>query len=491
MRKAKETDYWDKVYKRKYSRNLLSVELNGLNNLQEISFSKGITAICGLNGAGKSTTIDLILGLKNPDEGNTTILGMDAVKDLLGLNLSESDLHKLKSATVNGQFECDNKKISCSNCNGKRLYDTGYDLDSIKYVDCDENIQIQEFNIRQANIEELLEQNEEYELSPEQISDICYLTGKRYQSCKIWEFEDIEGIGIVPFFNVTIDEIEYDSRSMGRGEHFLFYLYWYINKCNSGTIVIIEEPETYISICSQIHFANYLGKQIAEKGIQAIVTTHSPYLLEHVKNSNIRIVSRMGNMAMITKPDDDMMAEDILGITQSYTGTLFVEDRVAYDFLSIILEDKAPYILKKYTIDVAEGGEKAITYRLEFPSSDKIKYNFIGIYDGDMRERLDTSKLNWKWLFLPGNKALEELYREYLHVPENLEKFCEIVGKEKKQIITMLATIDGNDYHDWFEELRKFLGIDGKMLVRNFYRIMQEMDKEIEEFIAELKKSIA
>ena len=184
-------------------------------------------------------------------------------------------------------------------------------------MDCDENIQIQEFNIRQANIEELLEQNEEYELSPEQISDICYLTGKRYQSCKIWEFEDIEGIGIVPFFNVTIDEIEYDSRSMGRGEHFLFYLYWYINKCNSGTIVIIEEPETYISICSQIHFANYLGKQIAEKGIQAIVTTHSPYLLEHVKNSNIRIVSRMGNMAMITKPDDDMMAEDILGITQS------------------------------------------------------------------------------------------------------------------------------------------------------------------------------
>ena len=284
MRKAKETDYWDKVYKRKYSRNLLSVELNGLNNLQEISFSKGITAICGLNGAGKSTIIA-------------------AVKDLLGLNLSESDIHKLKSATVNGQFECDNKKISCSNCNGKRLYDTGYDLDSIKYVDCDENIQIQEFNIRQANIEELLEQNEEYELSPEQISDICYLTGKRYQSCKIWEFEDIEGIGIVPFFNVTIDEIEYDSRSMGRGEHFLFYLYWYINKCNSGTIVIIEEPETYISICSQIHFANYLGKQIAEKGIQAIVTTHSPYLLEHVKNSNIRIVSRMGNMAMITKPD--------------------------------------------------------------------------------------------------------------------------------------------------------------------------------------------
>ena len=118
-------------------------------------------------------------------------------------------------------------------------------------------------------------------------------------------------------------------------------------------------------------------EELEEKGIQVIVTTHSPFLLEHIRNSNIRIVSRMGNIAMITKPDDDMMAEDILGIAQSYAGTLFVEDRVAYDYLSIILEDKAPYILKKYTIDIAEGGEKSITCRLEFPSSDKIKYNFI------------------------------------------------------------------------------------------------------------------
>ena len=34
-------------------------------------------ALLGHNGAGKSTTIDLILGLKCPDEGNATILGMD------------------------------------------------------------------------------------------------------------------------------------------------------------------------------------------------------------------------------------------------------------------------------------------------------------------------------------------------------------------------------------------------------------------------------
>ena len=38
-------------------------------------------ALLGHNGAGKSTTIDLILGLKAPDGGTARILGMDAAKN--------------------------------------------------------------------------------------------------------------------------------------------------------------------------------------------------------------------------------------------------------------------------------------------------------------------------------------------------------------------------------------------------------------------------
>ena len=40
-----------------------------------------VFALLGHNGAGKSTTIDLILGLKAPDEGSARIFGMDAVRD--------------------------------------------------------------------------------------------------------------------------------------------------------------------------------------------------------------------------------------------------------------------------------------------------------------------------------------------------------------------------------------------------------------------------
>lgn len=40
-----------------------------------------VFALLGHNGAGKSTTIDLILGLKTPDGGTAKILGMDAAKN--------------------------------------------------------------------------------------------------------------------------------------------------------------------------------------------------------------------------------------------------------------------------------------------------------------------------------------------------------------------------------------------------------------------------
>lgn len=58
-----------------------------------------------------------------------------------------------------------------------------------------------------------------------------------------------------------------------------------------------------------------------------------------------------------------------------------------------------------------------------------------------MRNRLNTEKLQWKWVFLPGNKPLEELYREYLHNTENIKKFCVSMGKSDSQIITIVVIL--------------------------------------------------
>ena len=61
----------------------LTKRFGGRAVVDDLSFDvkKGeVFALLGHNGAGKSTTIDLILGLKQPDGGEARILGMDAVR---------------------------------------------------------------------------------------------------------------------------------------------------------------------------------------------------------------------------------------------------------------------------------------------------------------------------------------------------------------------------------------------------------------------------
>ena len=472
MRSAKVQDYWRKAYKRKYKNSILTLDLKGLNNLSEIELSEGVVAFCGLNGAGKSTIIS-------------------AIKDIVGLSLTSQDIRRVNSHKIAGTAAFDGNVVSCTNCEQERFFDKGMDKSSVKYMDCMLSTLVQSFMIEQTNFEELLDQYDEYEVTKDELEDINYLIGKSYSYCSIREIEDVDGSDLpFPFFQVEVDGIKYDTRSMGSGEHFLLYLFWCIKSTDKDTLLIIEEPETYISIFSQTHFADYIGKILAEDGVKVILTTHSPYILRNIKNENIRIVSRVGNNVSIIMPDSDITVEGALGISQNCLGTFFVEDRVAADFLTVIFEDKAPWILKQYTIDIVDG-ESAISERLKFPKSNNIHYSFVGIYDGDMRDSLSNKdELNWGYCFLPGKNAAEENFRECIRIPQKLEKLCAVLGKDQQKVIAFLATIEGLDCHDWFLEFRKHLSVEGRVLVNAFYSTVMNEDPSIEEFVSELQKVI-
>ena len=371
------------------------------------------------------------------------------------------------------------------------MFDKGMDPSEVKYIDCSLSTSAQEYMISQTNVDELLEQYEECKVSTEELDDINYLIGKSYSSCSIYEIEDVDVPDqSFPFFQVEVDGLTYDTRSMGSGEHFLLCLFWCIKRMGKDTILIVEEPETYISIFSQMHFADYIGKIISLNGISVILTTHSPYILKNIKDENIRIVSRLGNEVSIMVPDKEFTVESALGISQNYSGTLFVEDKVAADLLIVILEDKAPWILKQYAIDIADG-ESHISERLRFARGSNIHYDFIGVYDGDMRERLtNKSELNWGYCFLPGDQSPEEVFRRYTRQPDNLDKLCATLGKDKSKVIGFLATLEGTDCHDWFLDLRKHLNVDGFTLVGAFYDSIMYEEPMIEDFIQELQKTI-
>ena len=89
--------------------NNLTKSFSGRKVINDLSFevNKGeVFALLGHNGAGKSTTIDLILGLKSSDEGNATILGMDAAKhrkkvfEKVGVQLQHTEYQNMMPVVV-------------------------------------------------------------------------------------------------------------------------------------------------------------------------------------------------------------------------------------------------------------------------------------------------------------------------------------------------------------------------------------------------------
>lgn len=468
MRSAKVGDYWKNVQRRNYEFYIENVTLNGVGGFQKLDLSNGIFAICGLNGAGKSTIIS-------------------SLKDILGLKINTQDLKKLNGEIVEAQIVNRGSSIVSRNTESERFL-TVSELDTMYYIDYKLAVDTLEF-LDQENLDELLEQYDSNIFDSEMLQEIQYIVGKKYDNVTLIEID--EGDQTIPYFRVKVDTLEYNSLSMGIGEHFLFYVYWIFSKIKTSGIVLIEEPETFISVISQSRLMNFIAKKVSEVGLNVIITTHSPHIIKNIRKENICIVSRFSNNVTVTRPTVDRESLVSLGLEIPKRGCIFVEDFVGELFLKAVISRNFIHILREFNIERLKG-ESEITTRLQFPFSNHFTYKIIGVYDGDMKEKLSSavrSKLNWKFSFLPTTVAVEEEFEKCIR--ENYLQLCEALNVTEDDMIRTLSIIDGEDHHDWLIDFALLLGKDIVVLFEAIFDIWMERDEnevQLNQFIAELKE---
>lgn len=483
MKSARVNDYWKEVYSdsRRYS-NYISeitfVDCNGFTG--SISVKPGITVFCGLNGAGKSSIIA-------------------SIKKLLGIS-DDSVVSKNKfSGQVTGKAVINRSSFDISFDN--TAVSQGLDRELIQYIDCDQTIECLKF-WDQSNLDELLESEEELEFTNEQINELNYLVGKNYTRCISYELSDESPNFIPVFFKVTENSTLYDSVSMGLGEHLLLYIYYLLDKIEKNSILIIEEPESFISVLSQIHLINHLSKIIAKKRITVIISSHSPYILESIREGHIRIISNFHNNINIFSPDQKEEAQKALGIEyekieqifeiHNKKATVFVEDYAARVFLSCLINEESPYIYKNIDI-ISVNGESSITSRLSFNDSEFMSHRFIGVYDGDMKEKFERERIYegiyWPYLFLPVNECIEKEIIACLSTKKNQIELCSIIDINLSFLIAILSKHAGEDHHDWVLNVAKDINKTLEELIQAFYSIWKK-DKvdDIRSFINSMDK---
>ena len=79
------------------------------------------------------------------------------------------------------------------------------------------------------------------------------------------------------------------------------------------------------------------------------------------------------------------------------------------------------------------------------------------------------------------------LFQYFAEQQAGIEWLSDSLNVDQNTLFAYIGSLTGTDYHDWFEELRKLLAIDGKMLVRAFYSGMKEKILNTDAFLTELK----
>ena len=271
---------------------------------------------------------------------------------------------------------------------------------------------------------------------------------------------------------------------MGTGEYCLLYIYWYIKKQKKKSIILIEEPESFIGIRSQKFLMNFFAQESVNKGCSFIISTHSPYVLENIHNENISIISRMSGNALIKKPTA-MSAHAILGGDDELKGTFLVEDELAKSFLELFLERENVRAFKHFDIVVANSASD-ISNILNKKVLKSINHKIVGVYDGDQKkEQLNNIVL--KYLFLPLEKDVEYDMKQLLSSDNTYIEVAEKIGKKQEDFFELLSNISGLDHHDWWDSLCDNLAINEKALLIMLYDIWRshntdKVENAIKEF---------
>lgn len=476
MKNVKASDYWRHVYEyseknlyKNYISKLIVNDCNGFTG--EVELSTGITILCGLNGVGKSS---LIANIKS------------------SLGLSDSSIVSKNKFTdrIDAKIVIDGEEFD--------EIPSGKDAASVCYIDSDQALECLKY-WEQSNIEELLEAEEPFKFSKAQVEELSELVGKEYLSLSSYEISDQEKTFVPVFFKISESkkQIEYDSTGMGIGEHFIIYMYYILEKLDNNTILIIEEPESYISVFSQRQFMNYLAKIISEKKISVVITSHSPHIINMVRKDNIRLLIKLNGELSIYTPGKQNDAEDVLGIEYkkieyiNTKATIFVEDYAARIFLENLLDIESPDI-RNNTDVISVKGESDITNRLTFPRSEFMSHILIGIYDADLQntkcEQTIRSKVNWPVLFLPIDECVEKDIFNYLTVNDHIDLLCAALNiKDKNWFKAMLSKTMYDNYHDKFINLCKYIDKPKAEFVKAYYLCWKnEHEEKIKSFCESL-----
>lgn len=450
MRRARARDHWRRAVSGKSGFGLISARVRGIPPLDDVatSFAPGLTVLCGLNGVGKTSFLRVVEAAL----GDSTAAALRSRPGLLDLG----------AADITVCFDNEDRLFSLSSADPA-------DMAPVAVIDSTDSTGFLVAIRRQENFSDLLEVVEPRLWTEKERSTAAYVVGRPYESIIVSEVENPTTLdqgfseAMVPFFQVSALGVDYDSFAMGVGEHAVLTTLWHLWRCEPQTVVILEEPETFLSSRSTAALLDVLAEEVARRRLCALVTTHSPDVVASTPIENIRLIRHVldSPSVIIEEPSSRPQLEHALGALSGQQRLVFTEDRTAQLVTQELLAIFAGVWGDGAEVQIAGDAQSVTSLCKILPTSDGIRA--AGILDGD-QSAPSPADTNWPVLVLPGAGDPDTVLRAAALADQ--ARLASELRRDPASVALALASIGGSDAHDWFPDLATALGLGTEVAVR-------------------------
>ncbi|KQW20751.1 hypothetical protein ASC80_11125 [Afipia sp. Root123D2] len=238
-----------------------------------------------------------------------------------------------------------------------------------------------------------------------------------------------------------------DSRTMGMGELAAFHLWWALKNLSEKTVLLLEEPESYLSPSCQTAFAIILAQRAVQMKAFVILTTHSPAIIREAGLHNLRFLYRDGRNSLLSNPKRIEALLNGVGIETRTDTILLVEDQAAALFTGLWLAHFDPMVAIGVEVHPLKGASNINKLLEAFPSTAS-SVRIRGLYDGDQKGQVPRG-IEHLAAFLPGDVCLEAMYRKMLAA--DYDRVGPLLGIA--DLAAILYSLRQYEDHDWFVKL--------------------------------------
>src|SRR5690606_16486803 len=224
-----------------------------------------------------------------------------------------------------------------------------------------------------------------------------------------------------------------------------------------GSLVLMEEPETFVSPRSQRRFADLAARFALKCDLKILATTHSPTIVSRFLEEEITLLSRAGNAVTLHSPAPRVALESRLELVVKARHIWFVEDALAAR-VATFLGSEVP---AQVSVFVA-GDNNAVVALATAPRPHGFpNVRFFGLLDGDERARGAVAP---NIGFLPSQLAPDAFVRQLLSSAPR-DEMALFLGVSAPSLELAMGSVAGLDHHEVLHTIRRELEISLDQLV--------------------------